>query len=99
MELDPVTTGAIVIVAMGGFRLAEFAIKKISEKNGNGLNGKKQYDIDIALIKQDIQNIKDNHLHEIKEWMSKHDDEHKKDRELMMQIAYHVGIKKIEKSQ
>lgn len=96
--------GAPTIILI--FAIKEYFAWQKSKKEGNGNGHKngngKQVEIDVAVMKQRLDTIENNHLHHLKEeidkqtkWMEKHDDEHRVEREVLWQIAYSMGIRKL----
>lgn len=79
--------GAIGVIFL--FAIKEFfSWLKSSKKGGQ----KTQNDIDIALLQQDVREIKTNHLSHIEKSLEENKQEHKENRELLILIASQLGI-------
>ena len=88
-QLSQLGTGALMVVAL----YVVYQIIRVlrnghgKNENGNGYSRRdsKSYETEIALLKKDIEEIKDNHLHDIKKRMESQE-------KMLIKIMVKLGI-------
>lgn len=78
--------GAVTIVFLL-FVKEFFSYLKTLKQNGSNPGER------LTRLEEKVDLIMHNHLHDIKDWMKGHQEEHKSDRELLIKIASKLDIK------